>query len=86
MRSPAVEDYLKTIYKLQSNDEMVTTQAVAGRLKVAVPSATAMIKKLAAMKMAYEQMVNENKKLNTSYKIITEDNRRLLAQLHAARK
>lgn len=49
--STSAEDYIKTIYKLRSNDEMVTTQAVAGRLKVAAPSATAMIKKLAAMKL-----------------------------------
>jgi DtxR family transcriptional regulator, Mn-dependent transcriptional regulator len=49
--STAAEDYIKTIYKLQANYEIVTTQAVAGRLKVAAPSATAMIKKLAAMKL-----------------------------------
>lgn len=49
--SAAAEDYLKTIYKLRSDDEAVTTQAVAARLEVAPPSATAMIKKLATMKL-----------------------------------
>lgn len=49
--SPAAEDYLKTIYKLRDDDAPTTTQAVAERLNVAAPSATAMIKKLAAMKL-----------------------------------
>ncbi len=49
--SAAAEDYLKTIYKLQSSGEAVTTQALASRLKIAAPSATAMVKKLAAMKL-----------------------------------
>ena len=49
--SSAVEDYLKTIYKLREGDEAVTTQAIASRLAVAPPSATAMVKKLAAMKL-----------------------------------
>lgn len=49
--SAAAEDYLKTIYKLQSSGEAVTTQALAARLKVAAPSATAMIKKLASLKL-----------------------------------
>jgi DtxR family Mn-dependent transcriptional regulator len=50
--SPACEDYLKTIYKLRCDGETVTTQAVAARLGVAPPSATAMIKKLASLKLA----------------------------------
>jgi DtxR family Mn-dependent transcriptional regulator len=49
--SAAAEDYLKTIYKLQSSGTAVTTQALATRLKVAPPSATAMIKKLAELKL-----------------------------------
>jgi DtxR family Mn-dependent transcriptional regulator len=49
--SAAGEDYLKTIYKLQASGEAVTTQALAARLKVAAPSATAMIKKLAGLKL-----------------------------------
>lgn len=49
--SSAAEDYLKTIYKLQSSDEAVTTQALAARLKVSSPSVTAMMKKLATLKL-----------------------------------
>ena len=49
--SPAVEDYLKTIYKLRSDEDAVTTQAIARRLAVSPPSATAMVKKLAGMKL-----------------------------------
>lgn len=49
--SSAAEDYLKTIYKLGADEDSVTTQAVAARLGVAAPSATAMIKKLAGMKL-----------------------------------
>lgn len=49
--SSAAEDYLKTIYKLRSDESegAVTTQEIAGRLEVSAPSATGMIKKLAAM-------------------------------------
>ena len=52
--SPASEDYLKTILHLREEApdggaDPITTQAIAGRLEVAAPSATAMIKKLAAL-------------------------------------
>lgn len=50
--SSAVEDYLKTIYSLHEDAEVVTTQAVAAHLNVAAPSATAMIKRLATMNLA----------------------------------
>lgn len=55
--TPAAEDYLKTIYKLRDGDAetatngVVTTQALANRLNVAAPSATAMVKKLAGLKL-----------------------------------
>ena len=52
MLSPAVEDYLKSIYKLQhsgSPEQRVTTSVIAERLKVSAASATNMIKKLAEM-------------------------------------
>src|SRR5688572_24253281 len=51
MISAAAEDYLKTIYKLRANNTVVTTQALANRLGVAAPSATAMVKKLASLKL-----------------------------------
>jgi DtxR family Mn-dependent transcriptional regulator len=55
--SPAAEDYLKTIYKLRTQMDgagdagAVTTQALADRLDVAASSATAMVKKLATLKL-----------------------------------
>ncbi len=64
MLSSTTEDYLKTIYHLRTESEEsqgtaetrgegITTQALAGRLGVAAPSATAMIKKLAALGLAH---------------------------------
>jgi DtxR family Mn-dependent transcriptional regulator len=55
--STAAEDYLKAIYQLRAQNEhersggTVTTQALADRLGVAAPSATAMVKKLAGLKL-----------------------------------
>lgn len=46
MRSPAVEDYLKTIYMLQDGGA-VSTSDLANALDVAAASATSMIKRLA---------------------------------------
>ncbi len=53
--SAATEDYLKTILHLReeapigASSAAITTQAIASRLDVAAPSATAMIKKLATL-------------------------------------
>ena len=52
MRTPspdltvAVQDYLKAIYVLESAGERVTTSALARRMAVSAPSATAMTKRL----------------------------------------
>jgi DtxR family Mn-dependent transcriptional regulator len=51
MRTPtdltsAVQDYLKAIYALESAGERVTTSALARRMGVSAPSATAMTKRL----------------------------------------
>ncbi|HEY0076636.1 MAG TPA: metal-dependent transcriptional regulator [Abditibacteriaceae bacterium] len=46
--STAAQDYLKTIYLLRG-EGLVTTQSLADKLAVAPPSATAMVKKLAAL-------------------------------------
>jgi DtxR family Mn-dependent transcriptional regulator len=46
--STAAQDYLKTIYQLRGGG-LVTTQSLADKLEVAPPSATAMVKKLAAL-------------------------------------
>ncbi len=45
----AIQDYVKEIYKLQAAGARVTTSALAGRLGVSPPSATAMVKKLASL-------------------------------------
>jgi DtxR family Mn-dependent transcriptional regulator len=42
----AVQDYLKAIYVLESSGERVTTSALARRMSVSAPSATAMTKRL----------------------------------------
>ena len=50
--SPAVEDYLKAIYRLQSEaGDRVTTNALCGWLGVTAPSATEMLKKLADLRL-----------------------------------
>ena len=45
----AVQDYLKAIYTLESSRERVTTSALASRMGVSAPSATAMTKRLAEL-------------------------------------
>jgi DtxR family Mn-dependent transcriptional regulator len=47
--SVAVQDYLKAIYALESAGDRVTTSALAGRMGVSAPSATAMTKRLAEL-------------------------------------
>ena len=50
--SEAIQDYLKEIYKLLAAGERATTTAIARRMGVAPSSATAMLKKLAALGLA----------------------------------
>lgn len=45
--SPAMEDYLKSIFRLEERQQRVTTQALAERLDVAPASVTSMVKRLA---------------------------------------
>jgi len=52
MLSEAVQDYLKTIYKLQEQGGAVSTSALAEAMGVAAASATGMVKKLASLKLA----------------------------------
>ncbi len=47
--SDAIQDYLKEIYKLEAAGTRATTSALAARLGVSPPSATAMLKKLASL-------------------------------------
>jgi DtxR family transcriptional regulator, Mn-dependent transcriptional regulator len=49
--SQTAEDYLKEIYKLQAEQGRASTTALAKRVGVAPPSATSMVKKLAALKL-----------------------------------
>jgi DtxR family transcriptional regulator, Mn-dependent transcriptional regulator len=50
--SAAIQDYLKEIYKLQSEGTRPTTSAIARQLGVAPSSVTSMLKKLAALGLA----------------------------------
>jgi DtxR family transcriptional regulator, Mn-dependent transcriptional regulator len=54
--SDAVQDYLREIYKLQTDGERVKTSTLARRMGVAAPSATAMVKKLAALGLVDHQL------------------------------
>lgn len=51
MRTEAVEDYLKSIYLVESEQGEVTTVALAARMEVSAPSTTGMLKKLAELKL-----------------------------------
>src|SRR5215217_8134527 len=50
--SDAIQDYLKEIYKLGLESERVSTSALAERQQVSSASASAMVKKLAALGLA----------------------------------
>jgi DtxR family Mn-dependent transcriptional regulator len=50
--SAAIQDYLKEIYKLESEGTRPTTTAIAKQMGVAPSSATSMLKKLAALGLA----------------------------------
>src|SRR4249919_1866834 len=50
--SRAVQDYLKAIYALDAAGVPVTTSALAERMDVSAPSATAMMKRLAELGLA----------------------------------
>ena len=55
MPTQAIEDYLKTIYEIQSEQGKVATTVLAERLGVTPASATGMIKKLADMRLIAHQ-------------------------------
>jgi DtxR family Mn-dependent transcriptional regulator len=50
--SEAIQDYVKVIYKLEAGGDRATTSAIAREMCVAPSSATAMVKKLAALGLA----------------------------------
>lgn len=49
--SPAMEDYLKAVFRLGRNKDAVSTQALADRLDVAPASVTKMVKRLAELQL-----------------------------------
>jgi len=51
----AIQDYLKEIYKLSAEDGSASVSALARSLSVAPASASAMVKKLAALELAEHQ-------------------------------
>jgi DtxR family transcriptional regulator, Mn-dependent transcriptional regulator len=50
--SESIQHYLREIYKLSSEEGKVTVTALARRLNVSDPSASAMVKKLTALSLA----------------------------------
>ena len=53
--SESIQHYLREIYKLHAEDGKVTVTALARRLNVSDPSASAMVKKLAALELAQHE-------------------------------
>lgn len=51
MRTAAVEDYVKTIYKLQTQTETVSTSALAERTVITAAAVTKMLKHLAQLRL-----------------------------------
>lgn len=51
MLSQAVQDYLKTIYKLQDIEDVVSTTSIAKEMNISGASVTGMLKKLSTMKL-----------------------------------
>ena len=55
MITEAIEDYLKTIYKLESENKRVSTNLLAANMGFAPASVTGMLKKLASLKLVIYQ-------------------------------
>ena len=53
--SESIQHYLREIYKLREEDGKVTVTALARRLNVSDPSASAMVKKLTALELAQHE-------------------------------
>ena len=47
----SMENYLKAIFEILEHDERATTSSIAERMAIAAPSVTAMVKKLAELKL-----------------------------------
>lgn len=70
--SDAVQDYLREIYKLQTENGHVKTSALAQRMAVAPPSATAMMKKLASRGLVDHQPYHGVRLTRTGERIALE--------------
>jgi DtxR family Mn-dependent transcriptional regulator len=70
--SDAAQDYLREIYKLQTGNEHVKTSTLAERMGVAPPSATAMMKKLAALGLVEHQLYYGARLTRTGERIALE--------------
>jgi DtxR family Mn-dependent transcriptional regulator len=53
--SESIQHYLREIYKLNAEEGKVSVTALARRLDVSNPSASAMVKKLAALELAHHE-------------------------------
>ncbi len=73
--SEAGQDYLREIYKLQTGTDRVRTSALAQRMRVAAPSATAMIKKLASLGLVEHELYRGIRLTRTGERIALELNR-----------
>ena len=70
--TPAMEDYLKTIYAIDEAGERVTTQAIAERLSVAAPSVTGMLKRLLDLHLVDHQRYRSIKLTEAGHKVALE--------------
>jgi DtxR family Mn-dependent transcriptional regulator len=70
--SDAVQDYLREIYKLQTEDGHVKTSTLAQRMGVAPPSATAMMKKLASSGLVDHELYRGVRLTRTGERIALE--------------
>jgi DtxR family Mn-dependent transcriptional regulator len=51
MVSPSVEDYIKAVYKAQTESEHVTTQDLAARVQVSAPAVSKMLRRLVGLRL-----------------------------------
>ena len=72
MQTQAVEDYLKTIYELQSESGKVSTTLLSDKLGVAPASVTGMVKKLASMQLLKHEPYHGVELTDTGKKIALE--------------
>ncbi|MTI87178.1 MAG: metal-dependent transcriptional regulator [Balneolaceae bacterium] len=70
--SPSIEDYLKAIYVLESEDKSATTTRIADALEVSSASVTNMVKKLAKMNLLEHQSYKGVSLTNAGQKIALE--------------